>query len=152
MFSDLISLLLSKEVILLFSILGGFVYLSYQKDKKGDLEEDELYESIKERDENHFNMILMTSLIIFSTAFVLGILFSDKVIKFLMSFSQLASIGLFLNKIKSFFTQKNTQKITQKIEIPKETHTQSGGGIIGDNLYDDVNELPYEADSDDEYY
>ena len=147
MFSDLISLLLSKEVILLYFILGGFVYLSYNKENKGDFKEDEMVESIKERDENNFNMILMTSLVVFSTAFVLGILFSDKVIKFLMSFSQLASIGLFLNKIKSFFVGKTEQKIT-KTDKPL---SQSGGGINVETLYDD-SELPYEADSDDEYY
>ena len=147
MFSDLISLLLSKEVILLLLILGGFVYLSFNKENKGDLDEEKLVESIKERDENNFDMILMTSLIIFSTAFVLGILFSDKVTNFLMSFSQLASIGLFLNKIKSFFVEKTEQKITKKDE-PKATTVQTGGA----NIYDDIDELPYEADSDDEYY
>ena len=147
MFSDLISLLLSKEVILLFLILGGFIYLSHNKEAKGDFKEEELVESIKERDENNFNMILMTSLVVFSTAFVLGILFSDKVIKFLMSFSQLASIGLFLNKIKSFFVGKTEQKIT-KTNKPV---AQTGGGINVETLYDD-SELPYEADSDDEYY
>ena len=147
MFSDLISLLLSKEVILLFLILGGFIYLSYNKEEKGDFNEEELLDSIKERDENNFNMILMTSLIIFSTSFVLGILFSDKVNKFLMSFSQLASIGLFLNKIKSNFVGKIEQKLT-KVEEPK---NQTGGSISVETLYDD-DEMPYEADSDDEYY
>ena len=147
MFSDLISLLLSKEVILLYFILGGFIYLSYNKEAKGDYDDDEMMESIRERDENNFNMILMTSLVVFSTAFVLGILFSDKVIKFLMSFSQLASIGLFLNKIKSFFVGKNEQKITK---TSKPT-VQSGGAISVETLYDDE-EMPYEADSDDEYF
>ena len=149
MFSDLISLLLSKEVILLFLILGGFIYLSYNKDKKGDLKEEELVENIKERDENNFNMVLVISLVIFSTAFALGILFSDRVIKFLMSFSQLASIGLFLNKIKNIFVEKSEEKIT-KVEEPKSAQT-GGGSVVKEDLYDDFDEMPYEADSDGEF-
>lgn len=146
MFSDLLSLLFSKEVILLFLLLGGFTYLVLRDNVKTDRE---LIENLEETYEQNFNMILIISLIIFSSTFVLGILFSDKVIKSLMSVSQLASVGLFLNKIKSFFTGSS-----QKVEIVKEVQpiVMTGGAAM--NLYDDVDEMPYSASdsSDDEEY
>lgn len=134
------------ELLILILLLGSFGYLIYIIKKEDEEEKKEEGE-----EEFNLNMILFISLIILSTSFVLGILFSNKFIDFLMGFSKLSSIGILLNKIKSFFIDKSDESV-EDIVIK-----QSGGGgeditqnnIKQNNMYEDVyDDLPYESDDE----
>ena len=130
------------ELILLILLLGAFVYGTMyfrknQKDEEGN-------------DDGEFDIIFITSIVLLSSAFVFGIIFSERFIKFLMSVSQLASIGLLLNKIKGFFVGN------KEPTSPEEVIDMKGGcgGSSHDNIprhnnmYDD--DLP-ESDDEEEY-
>lgn len=133
------------ELLILILLLGSFGYLIYTIKKEDEEEKKEEGE-----EEFNLNMILFISLIILSTSFVLGILFSNKFIDFLMGFSKLSSIGILLNKIKSFFIDKSDESV-EDIVIK-----QNGGGgdiiqnnIKQNNIYEDVyDDLPYESDDE----
>jgi len=119
------------EIILLLTLLGGFIYATIyltndEKDNEGN-------------SKNDFDMIFIVSMVIVATAFVFGILFSDRVIKFFMSVSKLASIGLFLHKIKSYFVGSSEPKTENKEVIMK------GGGMESESRHNDM----YNDDDDD---
>ena len=128
------------ELILLVLLLGAFVYgtLYFRKETKDE-------EGNGDKD---FDFIFITSIVLLSSAFVFGIIFSDRFIKFIMSFSKLASIGLLLTKIKGFF-------ISSEHKIEKDIVEMKGGSAHPipeeherhNNIYDD---LP-ESDDEEEY-
>ena len=129
------------EIILLLLLIGGFVYgtLYFRKNNKDE----------EGKDETEFDIVFITSIVILCTAFVFGILFSNRVIKFFMSISQLASIGLLLNKIKSYFVGSSVEDKKETKEI-----VMKGGGQAQDNMprhndmFDD--DLP-ESDEEEDY-
>ena len=131
------------EIILLLLLLGGFAYASlYMRNEKKDKEGN---------DKSDLDIIFIVSLVILATAFVLGILLSDRVIKFFMSVSKLASIGLFLHKIKSYFV--GSSEPTENKEDVKIINMKGGGQHMEsesrhNDMYDD--ELP-ESDVEDDY-
>lgn len=129
------------EIFILLFLIGSFVYgtLYFRKDNKDE----------EGNNETEFDIIFITSIVLLCTAFVFGILFSERVIKFLMSVSQLASIGLLLNKIKSFFVGSNI-----KTNSDVKTINMKGGGQAQDNIprHNDIyneDDLPESDDEDD---
>lgn len=126
------------EILILLFLIGSFVYgtLYFRKNDKDE----------EGNDEKEIDVVFVTSIVLLCSAFVFGILFSDRVINFLMSVSQLASIGLLLNKIKSFFIGGSEKGI-------KEINMMKGGCQIYDDMprhndmYDD--DLP-ESDNEDD--
>jgi len=131
------------EIIILLVLLGGFVYVTYFMEENNK-EED------PKKSQYNFDLIFTVSIVLLASSFVLGILFSERVIKFLMGVSQLASIGLLLNKIKGFFG--GNQVITQSTSNDEnKVENMSGGAHIDmarhNDMYDD---LP-ESDSEDEF-
>ena len=128
------------EIIILFALLGGFVYVTYfmEENKEEDPKESQI----------NFDLIFTVSIVLLASSFVLGILFSEKVIKFLMSVSQLASIGLLLNKIKGFFG--GNQVMSQITTADVKDVTMTGGGHIDmgrhNDMYDDLPESDSEYD------
>jgi len=130
------------EILILLFLIGSFVYgtLYFRKNNKDE----------EGNDEKEFDIVFITSIVLLCSAFVFGILFSDRVINFLMSVSQLASIGLLLNKIKSYF-------VGGKVESNKEIKNinMTGGGQAQDHMprhndiYDD-DDLP-ESDDEEDY-
>ena len=129
------------EILILLFLIGSFVYgtLYFRKNNKDE----------EGNDKEEFDIVFITSIVLLCTAFVFGILFSDRVIKFLMSVSQLASIGLLLNKIKSYFVGgNNPQSETKVIKM-------TGGGQAQDDMprhndiYDE-DDLP-ESDDEEDY-
>ena len=128
------------EIIILFALLGGFVYVTYF------MEENNKEEDVKDSQMN-FDLIFTVSIVLLASSFVLGILFSEKVIKFLMSVSQLASIGLLLNKIKGFFG--GNQVMSSPTKDVKVDNMSGGSQIdmgIHNNMYDDLPESDSEYD------
>ena len=128
------------EIILLLTLLGGFIYATIyltndEKDNEGNSKSD-------------FDMIFIVSMVIVATAFVFGILFSDRVIKFFMSVSKLASIGIFLHKIKSYFVGSSEPNTEPKQVVMK------GGGMESEarhtDMYNDDDDLP-ESDDEQDY-
>lgn len=119
------------EIILLFLIIGLFVFGTYKFQNK-------VYED-KETKTNDKDMVFIISMILLISSFVIGFLFSKKFIDFLMSFSKLTSIAIMLNNIKNFFIGK-----------PKKEIMTGGGNFISqeNDLYYD--ELP-ESDEEEEY-
>jgi len=95
------------EILILLFLIGSFVYgtLYFRKNNKDE----------EGNDETEFDIVFITSIVLLCSAFVFGILFSDRVINFLMSVSQLASIGLLLNKIKSYFVGGNNPQQETKV-------------------------------------
>ena len=129
------------EILILLVLSGAFVYITYfmNNEKKDEDNKKRQYD---------FDLVFTVSIVLLATSFVFGILFSDRVIRFLMSVSKLASIGLFLHKIKSYFTGSSIQEPMSN--EPKEVN-MSGGGHIDmarhNDMYDD---LP-ESDSEDDF-
>ena len=129
------------EILILLFLIGSFVYgtLYFRKNNKDE----------EGNDEKEFDIVFITSIVLLCSAFVFGILFSDRVINFLMSVSQLASIGLLLNKIKSYFVGGNNPQ--QETKVIKMT----GGGQAQDDMprhndiYDE-DDLP-ESDDEEDY-
>ena len=127
------------EIILLLLLLGGFAYAtiylrSNEKDGEGNQKDD-------------LDIVFIVSMVIVATAFVFGILFSDRVIKFFMSVSKLASIGIFLHKIKSYFVGSSEPKTEEK------TINMTGGGHKSESMHNDMysdDELP-ESDDEEDY-
>jgi hypothetical protein len=125
------------EIILLLLILAGFVYgIIYLRrddvDKEGNKQDD-------------IDIIFITSIVLLCSAFVFGIIFSERFIQFLTASSKLASIGLMLSKIKSYFVGTSETKSLDNIE------NMSGGGkieAIHNDMYDD--DLP-ESDDEEDY-
>ena len=129
------------EILILLVLLGGFVYVTYfmEENKEEDAKESQI----------NFDLIFTVSIVLLASSFVLGILFSEKVIKFLMSVSQLASIGLLLNKIKGFFG--GNQILAQPASTDNKVENMSGGAHIDMGRHNDMyDDLP-ESDSDDEF-
>jgi hypothetical protein len=125
------------EIILLLLILAGFVYgIIYLRrddvDKEGNKQDD-------------IDIIFITSIVLLCSAFVFGIIFSERFIQFLTASSKLASIGLMLSKIKDYFVGTSETKSLDNIE------NMSGGGkieAIHNDMYDD--DLP-ESDDEEDY-
>ena len=129
------------EILILLVLLGGFVYVTYfmEENKEEDPKESQI----------NFDLIFTVSIVLLASSFVLGILFSEKVIKFLMSVSQLASIGLLLNKIKGFFG--GNQVLAQPALTDNKVENMSGGAQIDMGRHNDMyDDLP-ESDSEDEF-
>jgi len=127
------------EILLLLLILAGFVYgILYLRGTEVD-------EEGNKRDD--LDIIFITSLVLVCSAFVFGILFSDRFIKFLSATSKLASVGLMLSKIKGYFV--GTSEPKQSLE---NTENMSGGGhtieAVHNDIYDD--DLP-ESDDEEDY-
>lgn len=130
------------EIILLLLLLGGFIYATIylrndEKDEEGNKKSD-------------FDIVFIVSMVILATSFVLGILFSDRVIKFFMSVSKLASIGIFLHKIKSYFVGSSEPK-TENTE--EKVINMKGGGMESESRHNDMyddDELP-ESDDEQDY-
>ena len=130
------------EILLLLLILAGFVYgILY-------LRGDEVDEEGNKKDD--LDIIFITSMVLLCSAFVFGIIFSDRFINFLSASSKLASIGLMLAKIKGVFIGTSEPKPVPSIE---KTENMSGGGhhkvgAIHNDMYDD--DLP-ESDDEEDY-
>lgn len=130
------------EIIILSLLSGAFVYITYFMN-------NEMKDRKKEKRDYHFDLIFIVSLVLLATSFVLGILFSDKVIRFLMSISKLASIGMILHKIKSYFTGSQIEE-SLRGDI-KEVIMEGGCGNLQDisrhnDMYDDLPESDSEFD------
>lgn len=125
------------ELLLLLIILGSFGYGIFYFSQK---------ENEKTEDDQNLDLVFIISIVLVSSAFVFGIIFSDKFINFLKSGSKLASIGLLLAKIKSFFIGGKEEKQIN----------QAGGSIPLENtlrendIYDDEDDLP-DSDDDEDY-
>ena len=62
------------EIIILFALLGGFVYVTYfmEENKEEDVKDSQM----------NFDLIFTVSIVLLASSFVLGILFSEKLLSF----------------------------------------------------------------------